>query len=442
MYRLNANKLMTPTLISRYIERNRAEVARRERLMRYYLGKSDILQKEYNDPTKVCNKIISPFANYITDVGTSYFIGSPVQYRSANVDFEEAYRGVCDYNDEAAENLNLAKYASICGSSYELIWLDDDNNLRFKALDPIRAIPIYDDTLEEELIYFIRYYEDEDIESGNVTTKIEVYSRDSIAYYEQVAGLITLVKTEPHNFHSVPIVIYKNNEEEQGDFETVLSLIDAYDQTLSGEIDDEQYFTDAYLVIQGAMATEADDIAKMKENRVLLLDNDAKAEWLIKNVNDNHQNNIKINIAENIHKFAGVPAMTDENFAGTISGQALKFKLLGLENKTAKKEATFKKGIQRRIEIICEYLYLLGTSYDWREIEIIFTRNLPADITATADLITKVGHLLSEETQMSMLNLDIDYAAEQERKEKERAAGYDDFGKLGESVWATGRIEL
>jgi hypothetical protein len=39
--------------------------------------------------------------------------------------------------------------------------------------------------------------------------------------------------------------------------------------------------------------TEPEDIAAMKEQRVLLMETDAKAEWLVKQINDTYVENLK-----------------------------------------------------------------------------------------------------------------------------------------------------
>lgn len=95
----------------------------------------------------------------------------------------------------------------------------------------------------------------------------------------------------PHAFKGVPINVYQNNQEELGDFENVISLIDAYDAISSDSINEFNYFSDCYLALYGMSGTEAEDIAAMKEQRVLLLETDAKAEWLTKNINDTYVNN-------------------------------------------------------------------------------------------------------------------------------------------------------
>ena len=82
-----------------------------------------------------------------------------------------------------------------------------------------------------------------------------------------------------------------------------------------------------------------------KENRVLnFADNQAKAEYLIKNINDTALENYKNRLNNDILRFANVVDMTDENFASNLSGVAIKYKLMSMEHVTGIKESKFKKG--------------------------------------------------------------------------------------------------
>jgi SPP1 family phage portal protein len=253
-----------------------------------------------------------------------------------------------------------------------------------------------------------------------------VYSRYDYSLYRSTVGSYELIDNHPHSFGCVPVVEYLNNKEMLGDFEAEISLIDAYDTLISNSVNDSNDFSDAYLVLTGMSGTTAEDVAAMKTNRVLLMGDDSKAEWLIKNVNSSYQEDMKTRLDDEIHKFSGVPNLTDENFAQNASGVAIRYKLLGLENITSKKETSFRKGISRRLEIMCAYLTMLGNSANYLDIEIIFTRNIPANLAEIAQVLNQLGHLLSEETQLSLLPIDVDYEAEQERKKKEAELGYDD----------------
>lgn len=423
MYRLNPKTTLTPSMIQRYIQKHRSEERHLEKMRDYYLGNTAIAKRIMNDPAKPNNKIVNPYAQYITDTFTGYFLGEPIAYScSENPELLERVSDIYNYNDEAAINAELAKDASIYGVAYELMYMDEAADIRFKKIDPIKAIPIFDNTLEEDLLYFIRYYDDVDIMTDNKTTYVEVYSRESIRYYVDDSTM-KLTDERPHAFKAVPINIYQNNEEELGDFETVISLIDAYDLITSDSVNDMQYFADCYLALYGMNGTEPEDIAAMKEQRVLLMETDAKAEWLTKQINDTYVENLKNRLDTQIHKFSRCPAMTDDNFAANASGVAMKYKLMGIETATSKKERAFKKALQRRVELICNIFAVMGTDYDYRSIQMTFSRNIPANLVEVADVINKVGHLLSKETQINLLPIDVKAEEEINRIEAEQTAG-------------------
>jgi len=389
----------------------------------YYKGKTAITKRTMIDPSKPNNRIVNPYATYISDTFTGYFLGEPVTYNCGeNEELLERITDLFNYNDEAAVNAELAKDASIFGVAYELLYTDENADIRFRKIDPIKAIPIYDNTLEEDLLYFIRYYDNVDIMTDKKTTYVEVYSRDSICYYKDDSGFV-LLEERPHAFKAVPINVYQNNQEELGDFENVISLIDAYDAITSDSINEFNYFSDCYLALYGMSGTEAEDIAAMKEQRVMLLETDARAEWLTKQINDTYVENLKNRLDTQIHKFSRCPAMTDDNFAANASGVAMKYKLMGIETATSKKERAFKKALQRRIELICNIFGVMGSDYDYMDIQPTFTRNIPANLVEVADVVSKVGHLLSEETQISLLPIDVNPDQEKARKEAELTAG-------------------
>ena len=425
-YRLRKDSVLTADLIQKYIEDNAAEATRKKKLANYYVANHAIKNRTMVDAAKPNNKVVNPYANYITDIITGYFMGEPVGYNSEETELLNVLNAIYNYNDEAAENSELAKDASIYGVAFERVYLEDSESksVRFKKLDAEGCIPIYDNTVEEDLLFFIRYYDEKDILSGNTKTFVEVYSKTYIQQWEKSLTGMMLIDEQPHQFNAVPIIVYKNNDEELGDYEPVISLIDAYDKIQSDSVNDMEYFADAYLALTGVDGLEPNDVANMKENRVITLPEGATAEWLIKNINDTYVENLKNRLDKDIHKFSKTPPMTDENFASNASGVAMKFKLMGLENTTSKKERAFKKGLQRRIELICNILSVMGSDYDYRAINMIFKRNIPANITEIAEIISKVGHLLSKETQIGLLPLDIDYEAEKQRIEGEEAAGY------------------
>lgn len=423
---------LTATHIQNIVLKHESNVRPRLRkLKEYYKSNHEIKKRVISDTTKPNNKLINPYGNYITDMFVGYFVGEPIIYKSNDKDALKSLQMIFTYNDEQDHNSELAKNCSIYGRAYELLYHDSSKSVRFKSIDPECVIMIYDDTLEEELLYAIRYYPSYSLDRDDYDSIIEVYSESNVKVYHgrSIKEGIELINEYEHFFGLVPIVEYKNNEDLIGDFELVVSLIDAYDKLESDSQNDFEYFCDAYLALYGMDADE-DDTKKMKQNRVLVLENGTKAEWLIKDVNDTQIENLKSRIDADIHKFAKCPALTDENFSANASGVAIKYKLTGMENVTSIKERKFKRGIQRRIELISYILSKkMNDSFDWRAIEIVFTRNLPANNTEVADMINKLRGMVSNETLISQLSFIEDVAVEKEKIAKESEFDTLEFGE-------------
>lgn len=371
------------------------------------------------DKSKPNNKIANAYASYITDTLVGYFIGEPISYTSNDNVLLQDLSMIFEYNDEADENAELAKNASIYGVAYEMLYLsEEDKMIRFKALNPKEIIPIFDKTVEQNLMAVIRYYDDYDVVDDKTYTLVEVIDNTMVRRYKMDNSFL-LLEEYPHYFGMVPVAIYKNNEEERGDFENVISLIDAYDKMESDTLNDFEYFVDAYLALYGFTA-EPEDVAQMKENRILLMDEGTSAEWLIKQTSDTYVENMKNRLDADIHKFAKCPNMADKEFASNASGVAIKFKLLGTENLVSIKERKFKRGLQQRLELMSMINSVLREGFDWRGIDIIFTRNVPSNDTDIANMVNTLKDIVSEETLLAQIPFVEDVQDELERLKKER----------------------
>ncbi|MBR1444711.1 MAG: phage portal protein [Firmicutes bacterium] len=196
-------------------------------------------------------------------------------------------------------------------------------------------------------------------------------------------------------FCDVPMIEYLNNEEEQGDFEQVISLIDAYNILQSDRINDVERFVQAILFLKGFCIEEGDG-KRLKEERILQAPGDnTDAKWLANSLDQNSLESVRKSIERDIHKFSFVPAMTDENFSGNASGVAMKYKLLGFEQMTGIKERYMEKGIRERLKIITNMINW-SNNLKYEDIEIIFTHNLPVNKEEMADILYKLSSVTDE----------------------------------------------
>ncbi|MEE1307926.1 MAG: phage portal protein [Anaerovibrio sp.] len=420
--------------ISSIVLSHMADVEHKRKLMRYYMGDHDIRHKLQRNTSAPNNKLVSNYCEYITNMSTGFFMGMPVSYTSAsdNEDSLGELVAVLNYNDEASHNLRLAEEASIKGEAYELLYMDADAQIRFAMIPAEEIVLVCDASVEKRIMYAVRHYRVYDI--GRVTYKeyVEVYDRSSVTSYSYNGGSLTVIDgPKPHYFDDVPIVEYPNNEQRRGDFEGVISLVDAYNKAQSLTLDDMEDFTNAYLVLKGLGGNTAEDMAELRQNKVLQLDEGGNAEWLIKDLNDDYIENIKKRLQSDIHKFSNIPDMTDDSFSGNTSGVAIKYKLIGLEQVRSRKERGFKQGLQRRIELISGMVRTKsGPAIDFRDVQIIFTANIPANVQDQANLVKTLYGIVSLKTLLGQLSFVDNPASEIEEARREQGIG-DDYADLG-----------
>lgn len=421
MYILSKNDALTPELILELTESFLMnEQPRLMKLKRYYKAQNEITNKVKADENRPNYRIAHAFASYISDTMTGYFMGTPVSYQSEDDSRMETISQIFDYNDEQSHNLRLARDASIYGVAYELMYLSKGTP-RFKDIDPRKAFPVYDDTLEQELLYFIRVYGTDSM--SNDKYYVEVFTDKERLKYEMhgfgTKGTLTFLESARHGFGLVPVSIYCNNRDRMGDFEKVIPMIDAYDSITSNTLNDLENFADAYLIFQD-VDLDDEDLISMREHRLIQYTGEGKISWLTKDVLEGGAyNGAQAKIEEQIFALTGCPNLSDKNFAGNSSGVAIKYKLQPLELKTGIKEREFKVGLQRRLELLGNIVQVLDGDFSYLNVEMNFNRTLPVDLLYEAQFANTIKGIVSEETMLSQLTFVSDPKDEMEAIESQ-----------------------
>ena len=360
--------------------------------------------------TNYCHSIVETYNGYLTGIDVAY---------TSNNDIDDV-QDVLNYNDVHSVDSELLRHALIAGTAYEIAYIDEEGEERFKVLDSREVIPVYDNTLNQELKYAIRFYK-ADLVNGD-EYYVEVYDSKLIRTYRSSMGFksFQLVKEEPHYFQQVPIVVFDLNADRESIFAQIMSLQDAYNELQSGEVDSWNAFADAYIIMKGVTANE-EDLVEAKQSRVFMIDSDADISYLTKNINDTQIQNMLVDINNNIHKIANCPDFSQESF-GTTSGIALRYRLLGFENVASSIEANMRKALQKRIELITTILNLKGGDSMWRDTKIQFTRNLPVNVEETTNIVNSLRGLVSDETLLTLLPFITDAEAELEKLKAQQEA--------------------
>ena len=427
---------ITEELLKKILKIHDEDIGRYKILQGYYEGKAKIFERT-KDKNKSNNKLVLDYPSYIIDVLLGLFVGKPISYtvKEENREKFKVIQDTLDLNNEQDENTEVAKMCGIKGRGYEIVYVDEESNIRFNEVNPENIVLVYDDKIIPKPIFAIYQAELTDVDNlgkESKDRKIIIYKKDIIQEFAKVKGDLHLLNEYPNPFGEVPVIEFLNNNEGIGDFERVLSLIDAINLSQSDTANDFEEFTNAILVLYGILDTDNEDIRQLIEDRVLLLDESGQnAQWLIKEINDAALENYKNRLDRDIHKFAKVPNMNDENFAGNVSGESMKYKLFATNQIIAQKQRKFKTALEARFRLIINGLKIKsGLDLDYRDISIVFNENTPfneLDNINTVKAALDTG--LSKQYALGKLRDIDDISEELKREEDERDIYAEEFEK-------------
>ncbi len=401
-------------IIRQLISKHISLVGDLKKNMAYYQGKHKILEDAKRENRLVCNH-----AKDISDTASSYFIGNPVTYKSdADIkDLTDSLETAGADETDGDNGLDL----SIYGLAYEYVYVkENENNLLTKNLSPENTFMVKDDSIEENELFAVYYYVRKD-DSGTgpehyIATVLTPNYKYELDIQNNEVPQLTTELPAPHYLGEIPIIEYLNNKLAIGDFELQIPLIDAYNALMSDRITDKEQFIDAILAIYGTLLSDEDEpgtdeedqnIKKVKDRlrkyKVLEMPDTAKAEYLTRTFDESGVEILKKAIEQDIHKFSHIPCMSDESFGGNVSGVAMEFKLLGMENITKIKTRYYRKGLRKRLRIFCNYLALHGKSVDPTGITMIFTRALPKNLLEISQIVANLWGKVSRKTLLSQV---------------------------------------
>lgn len=448
MIKVKKDTVPTETLVTKIIEKFKSHyLPRFQKLERYYQVENDILDRTM-DSTKPNNRIAHGFAKYITNMVTGYFMGEGIRVDTEDEEYKNELEKVLDIESDDV-NFEIAKEMSKKGISFEYLYMNSNSEIKTRKFKAEEIIPVYSYAVDEFLEFAIRLWQEEDLIENKIIEYAEVYTKNEIITYQQdETKKFKEINRETHYFEDVPVIVYWNNEEIKSDYEDVLTLIDAYDKAQSDTANDFEYFTDAFMVIIGASGGltkefdadssdgELDAVRTLRQERILFLDEKGQAEWLIKNINDTAVENYKDRLFKDIFFLSLVPALTDESFAGNLTGVAIRYKLIGLEQLASIKEKKFLPAYKKKIRIVTRMLNLkLNRNFDAKQTKVKFDRNMTENIKELAEIVALLDGIISRESQLELLPFIKDVRDELQKilQDKLKEMEYDTLGNIDTS---------
>lgn len=438
--------------LKNFVGTHRAEqLDRLKELKRYYLADNNIKYRdEKSDKYSADNRIASDWAKYITVFEQGYMLGNPVEYKNDNAEIQALIDNFSKQNNEQDHNVAIKTDLAIYGRAYELLntFQDVDGSVWVKLyrMNPEQTFVIYDDSYEQRSLMAINYYS---ISYGNGHKRdfVKVYTDDAIYEYvddNQEADTLRLKEKSEHFFNGVPVNEFSNNTDRTGAFEAVLDSIDAYDLSQSELANFQQDSNEALLVISGNPFTGVDDkdfledgrinpngrlavSQSFKKAKILVLDDNPipggsspSAHYLVKTYDTAGAEAYKERLVNDILRFTFTPDTTDSNFAGTQSGEAMKYKMMAADNYRGKQELLFEKGLMRRLRLAVNIWKIKGNDSDnynlINETDIVFTPNLPQNNNELVAIVKNLYGVVSEQTIVEILERVTGVNAETELK--------------------------
>lgn len=348
------------------------------------------------------NRINNDFFSEIIDTKTGYYAGKPAIYKygedtdsvdgtGGEEETEKATKELQQFiktNNMFDVDMEITKFASICGYAGRLFYVDEDKKERVMVTMPQETIILYKDEMTHP-VFALRYYTCLDLDGFEIA-KAEFYDNTNVYFYEGQTGCLSYKVEKLHLFDSCPLQGIPNNKELLGDAEKVLSLIDDYDSSFSDNSNDIESFANAYMVYKNAKVNE-ELMQQANRSGVIGIDPDDPAApydvyYLTKNIDGTFVNSHMDREEDNIYRFSKSPNLNDPEFNAS-SGIALKIKMTGLETKCGTFQAKHQSANMYMFELLAKAFARKGVAFDPMQCNVMYRRNFPVDFLGDAQAV-------------------------------------------------------
>jgi SPP1 family phage portal protein len=399
----------------------------------YYLNENDILQKQqtyYKNGQRVAdtqglkpnNRIPHNWHRVLVDQKTSYIVGKPVTFDTDDEAFLEKINDLTgeDFDDTMNE---IIKHASNKGVEWLHPYIDEEGDFDYVIFPAEQIIPIYDGSKQKNLIAALRYYpitvKNKDGKEKEIN-KVEIYTENEIFYFiqqdngeyvedveeESPASYFQYIKdgeTNNYGWGKVPLIPFRNNEEEKNDLTFYKQLIDAYDKLVSNNANSFDELQQIIYVLKGY---EGQDLTQFVENVLFYgainVEEDGGVDTLTPTIEMDASEKHLDRLKQSIFLFGqGVDAASKQigESGNAVSGVALKFLYSLLDLKANHTERKARKALQTLMWFFTEFLSIKGEGdYNPEDVSYTFNRTMITNEAEKAEMAKNSMGVISTET--------------------------------------------
>lgn len=435
------NGVPTSTIINALISDNKDKADHQLKLWEEYKGEVSINNRSFTNQLKINNKLANDYRGVIVRQTVGYMFGSPLtylvskdlnNYDKINNELQKFLK-INNYDDLDA---TTEEYASVCGVAYRLLYIDPTGVERMMLIKPWEAVILTDISVDETkyaMIYYDVTVKDEKNRSVK-KKKIEWYTDRKVYFFigdkddKFIEDLSYGQSSIDHMFDYVPVIKFSNNNLEQGDFEKVRSLIDAYDKTISDAQNELEEFRMAYMKMKG-VSIDDETLQLARRNGAFEIPENGDIDFITKKVDVEA---LKLQLKEldrNIYLFSDSVNYGDEKFSGAIeTGISRAWKMVSLINKVKTKQRKYIKSLRDLFKVLSSAWAKRNIKVNHYDITFNFNHDMPIDLSVQD--IVMLRNLASDETLLAQLSFIADVDVELEKRKAQNEENQIDLSDI------------
>ncbi|AXM89375.1 phage portal protein [Anoxybacillus ayderensis] len=358
---------------------------------RYYRTKMDIEKKQQDITWRSNQKLAHDFVKKLVNQKVGYLLSKEPTIATENKTYRKMMQDMFDKRLLKTMK-NLGKEAINKGIAFLYVYIDEKGELSFKKIPSEQIIPFWKDNDHEEIVSFIRVYEEVVYTNTQKQKqkKVEYHHPKGIKYYvlqadslvpDVLAGVETnyhfTINEKPYLWERMPLIVFKYNEEEQPLIDCIKSLVDDYNLQASVNADllaDIPNFI--YKLVNYGGTDLQEFLNDLNRYRAVKLDENGDVGKLQADLQTDAVEKELLRIRKAIYEFGRGVDTQDENL-GNASGVALRYRYSDLDMDCNILETEFQSSLEQLIWFIDQYLLMTGKGDFTNEpISIIFNRDI------------------------------------------------------------------
>ena len=385
-------------------------------LYNYYKGDQPINQREKTFNDTINNKVVSNIAAEIVDFKTGYLLSAPIQYiDSASNDSEDDITNndldvmtrFCMMEDKDTSDLEVAEWQSICGRGFRMLLpkaevMENDSPFAIYTLDPRNTEVVYSSKMgHKPMMAFtsVTLVNNSVIYYCYTETDFFVLDNNGMDVSDEIT------KSGPHALGMIPIIEYPANNARLGDFEQVITLLNAINTVTSNRVDGVEQFVQAILCMEGMQIEVSQDqtqeeaelnfMQSIREIGGMMIPKDSKAYYLIQELNQEQTETLVQSMYERVLTIVGMPNrnFSDRSTSDTGSAVILRNGYSETEARARVRENYYRKSERRLLNLMITLTNALaGTDLLPTNVDIRFPRrNYTNDSANVTNLISMLS---------------------------------------------------